>query len=518
MEDDKKKNDKSEKIKRTKRKRKSEEANNSPSSACCQGDGFLWIKRGRMSDLGTAQVKPVTANSVIAALSNVAESGGTAGRGSRPSQSAGEGGGRAVKVGESGANGGVERGDGKEQMIKQTETRVAEMTRHGGRYEGETKRNSKAVEKDDGTEGGKKNEVRNDDIVKKELVIDVEIEGNDNITMIELLKAVELTCGRVIGCRTKTNKRWELTMSNMRGKERLLDGFKIKNSKIVATELVKDTRVVSFLNLPLYITDNQIKEKLCQWGVEPTSEIRRRKWAGTEIYDGTRFLKVKFPDNISSLPYSTKFDTLEGLEYFRVLHDQQVRVCRLCLQPGHILRDCPEFACYRCKKQGHYARECVDRTVETTETGEMMEEENEEVDDGGEEEATSEVETDEEEREESEEEVKTDSKKEKDSREKLNVKVTAANTLMLRGKSAMTEQGRRAEPEDGGNKRGRSRSAIRNTDRGDNLMTDEQENKVKGIRLNDMAKGGGKDMVGEERETLPQRETRRREKKETRKK
>lgn len=188
----------------------------------------------------------------------------------------------------------------------------------------------------------------------------MEIEGNDPIT-IELLKAVQLTCGRVLGCRAKNDKRWELTMSNIKGKERLLDGFKIKSSRIVATELIRDTKVVSFLNLPLYITGDHIKDKLCQWGVEPASNIRRRKWAGMEVYNGTRFLKVKFPENVSSLPYSTKFETLEGLEFFRVLHDQQVRVCRLCLQSGHILRDCPEFSCFRCKKQGHYARECTDR-------------------------------------------------------------------------------------------------------------------------------------------------------------
>lgn len=200
-------------------------------------------------------------------------------------------------------------------------------------------------------------------------------------------------------------------------KERLLDGFKIKNSRIVATELVRDMRVVSFLNLPLYITDDQIKDKLCQWGAEPASNIRRRKWAGTEIYDGTHFLKVKFPDNISSLPYSTKFETLEGLEFFRVLHHQQVRVCRLCLQSGHILRDCPEFSCFWCQKQGHYARECVDRMEEATERGETMEEEEKEEDvekdDNGKEEFFSGKEMDEEERRESEEEVEVSGREER---------------------------------------------------------------------------------------------------------
>ena len=55
--------------------------------------------------------------------------------------------------------------------------------------------------------------------------------------------------------------------------------------------------------------------------------------------DGTRFCKVKFTEIVQSLPYSTKFETLEGGEYFRVIHDKQVRVCRLCIQSGHIVKD-----------------------------------------------------------------------------------------------------------------------------------------------------------------------------------
>lgn len=81
-------------------------------------------------------------------------------------------------------------------------------------------------------------------------------------------------------------------------------------------------------------------------------------WPGTDIADGTRILKVKFNDVVKSLPYSTKFETLGGTEHFRVIHDRQVKVCHLCIQPGHIVRDCPSFRCFKCDKQGHYAREC----------------------------------------------------------------------------------------------------------------------------------------------------------------
>ncbi|KAJ8359057.1 hypothetical protein SKAU_G00155820 [Synaphobranchus kaupii] len=31
----------------------------------------------------------------------------------------------------------------------------------------------------------------------------------------------------------------------------------------------------------------------------------------------------------------------------------------MCIQPGHILRECPEFNCHKSGVQGHFARECV---------------------------------------------------------------------------------------------------------------------------------------------------------------
>ena len=472
------------------------EVTDSPSSICCQGDSLRTQKKIRTDN----QVMTQAMDKIKSV--DMADNGEKARRDSRPSAAGGERREGEVEVGESGADRGVERGAGKERV-----ERAEETLQQGGRYGGAVWR------KEDGAEG-KTKEVRSDNIVK-ELVINVEIEGDDIITMIDLLKAVELICGRVLGCRTKNGKRWELTMSNIKGKERLLDGFKIKNSRIVATELIKNTRVVSFLNLPLYITDDQIKDKLRQWGVEPASDIRRRKWAGTEIYDGTRFLKVKFPEAISSLPYSTKFDTLEGAEYFRVLHDQQMKVCRLCLQPGHILRECPEFYCFRCKKQGHYARECVDMTAVATERGEMVEEEEDVEEEGSKkEEASSEMETDEEERRESEEEMEAVGEKESSSD---SVDVTRG-TQMLEGRSEVTERRGGAESEDSGYRRGRSRSILRSSDGGGDPRSERQLNTSQGVRPEDEVKGGGKDMNEVESVVLPQRGTRGRKNKKDRKK
>ena len=71
--------------------------------------------------------------------------------------------------------------------------------------------------------------------------------------------------------------------------------------------------------------------------IELVTPIYRRRYKGTNIADGTRYVRVKFPPEIKSLPYSMKFKTVEGVEYFRVLHDNQIKVCYNCMSANHVI-------------------------------------------------------------------------------------------------------------------------------------------------------------------------------------
>ena len=81
-----------------------------------------------------------------------------------------------------------------------------------------------------------------------------------------------------------------MTMSHPIGNERLMDGFKIGETMVHARELVNDELVVSFMNLPFYIKDIMILDKLQGWGVSAVSPIKRRMWPGTNVADCTRYL------------------------------------------------------------------------------------------------------------------------------------------------------------------------------------------------------------------------------------
>ena len=159
----------------------------------------------------------------------------------------------------------------------------------------------------DGVDYGKKNQRgeeagEKENKYDKELTVSVELIGEDPITVMEFMTVTKEVCGELMACRKTGLKKYKLTMGHLSGKNKLMDGFKIRAVSIIAKELTSDETVVSFLELPAYTTDNDVILKLQGWGVSAASPIKRRMWPGTNIADGTRFLKVKFNDLVRSLP------------------------------------------------------------------------------------------------------------------------------------------------------------------------------------------------------------------------
>lgn len=74
-------------------------------------------------------------------------------------------------------------------------------------------------------------------------------------------------------------------MSNEEGKGKLMDGFKMGNTSIQGRVITGNEMVVSFLGLPVYITDAEILDKLEGWGVTAVTAIRQEMWHGTKVAD-----------------------------------------------------------------------------------------------------------------------------------------------------------------------------------------------------------------------------------------
>lgn len=158
---------------------------------------------------------------------------------------------------------------------------------------------------------------------KKEATLIINLDTLQKVTAMDLIKAIEerIGFGKLIGLRQRPVNEYELTLENEELCEEMSEGIMINGHLCEVRRLCVTERMVSFLRLPTYISDEEILMKLTNWGVTPILPLRRRFYPGTTVADGTRFIRVKFPKDIASLPYSTKFETEDGPQYCRVIHD-----------------------------------------------------------------------------------------------------------------------------------------------------------------------------------------------------
>lgn len=176
-----------------------------------------------------------------------------------------------------------------------------------------------------------------------------------------VIEAAETICGEntvlaVVPCENNT---FEITTDTEENALKLTNGIEIGGRKFNVTFQFSEIIVVSFLELPAYIEDKDIISKLESKQCEIKSDVYRHVHSNTQVADGTRYVRVKFPPGLVSLPWSVKFDTGRGPRFFRVKHNNQHQLCNMCGDPFHKYRACPRLICAGCDEQGHKLKECT---------------------------------------------------------------------------------------------------------------------------------------------------------------
>ena len=113
---------------------------------------------------------------------------------------------------------------------------------------------------------------------------------------------------------------------------------------------------VSIIGLKAYISDDEVHEKLAQYG-EIKGAIIRLKYKSTHelagLENGNRLVRMVLTS--PSIPYSLNI----GGEWCRVIHNHQQLICSHCNEAGHSRKNCPQIQCRNCNQLGHisyYAR------------------------------------------------------------------------------------------------------------------------------------------------------------------
>ncbi|KAK6171625.1 hypothetical protein SNE40_019774 [Patella caerulea] len=198
-------------------------------------------------------------------------------------------------------------------------------------------------------------------IFRKEATVILSVKSKIESPAAHVIQAIRAVCGddSILSCVPKSGVNYEISLIDEKCANLLLESdFTVDDEPVLVKSVSSRVRVVSFMHLSSLISDDEIEKKLCNWGVELVGPIMRRRYEREDVYDGTRYMKVRFPVGVSSLPYSVGFVTDAGLEYYKVRHDHQETVCFHCLSPEHLLANCPRRICRYCKCSGHIKRYC----------------------------------------------------------------------------------------------------------------------------------------------------------------
>lgn len=180
---------------------------------------------------------------------------------------------------------------------------------------------------------------------------------DDSYEVKDVLKSIinDIGNGKILSC-VKSSGNWIITLRNKDDADLLIEtGIVINDSTCNVYGVSRSFLTVSLFGVPSYIDDDELSEKLLEFGCKLKGKWHHNTYPEfPNIENGIRYIRLELPTECKSLPYAM---TLNGV-HMRLKHNGQTRVCNLCLENDHIMRNCPKYVCRECNSQGHWEAKC----------------------------------------------------------------------------------------------------------------------------------------------------------------
>ncbi|VDI72674.1 Hypothetical predicted protein [Mytilus galloprovincialis] len=151
--------------------------------------------------------------------------------------------------------------------------------------------------------------------------------STENVQAISVIRAIEHVTGlnSVLAVVKDDTSSYDVTLDSKSNAAKILSGVEILDKDYECSLMYSDTTVVSFMYIPAFIDDDDIIDMLRDRGIKIVSPVFRRVVPGTQVADGTRFVKCVFPPHIIALPWSMPFKVGKNTKYYKCVHNNQTK-------------------------------------------------------------------------------------------------------------------------------------------------------------------------------------------------